>query len=88
MAITVENFKKLGLEKTWEKVISDDLSLSRAVHKAGLKMVFVPACMIASYVTTSWRQFWEFARRQIIITRIYSPGMPGLLNRSVMESSR
>ena len=75
MAILVKNFQDLGIDQVWQKALSDDLSLSRAVHKKGLKMVFVPACMIASYETTTGAKFWEFARRQFIITRIYAPGM-------------
>lgn len=75
MGITVDNFKKLNIEKVWEKSLSDDLSISRCVRKTGLKIAFVPACMIASYQQTTWQQLWEFCRRQFIITRIYSPSM-------------
>lgn len=75
MAIRMDRFRELKLADTWREALSDDLSLSRAVHKAKLKMVFVPACMIASYEWTTWAKFWEFARRQFIITRVYSPAM-------------
>jgi len=75
MAILVDRFRELGLDKMWEKVLSDDLSLSTAVRKKGLKMVFVPACMIATYETTTWPRLFEFVRRQFVITRIYTPGM-------------
>ena len=75
MAILVKNFTELGIDRVWQKALSDDLSLSRAVRKNGFKMVFVPACMIASYETTTWPKLWEFARRQFVITRIYAPGM-------------
>lgn len=74
MAILVKNFRDLEIDRIWGQSLSDDLSLSRAVRKKGLKMVFVPACMIASYVTTSWAQLWEFARRQFVITRVYAAG--------------
>ena len=75
MAILVKQFRQLGLDETWQKVLSDDLSLSTAVRKKGLKMMFVPACMIASYETTTWHKLIEFARRQFVIARIYTPGM-------------
>lgn len=75
MAIRVERFRELGLDVTWRQVLSDDLSLSSAVRKQGLKMVFVPACMIASYEITTWPKLFEFIRRQFIITRVYTPGM-------------
>jgi cellulose synthase/poly-beta-1,6-N-acetylglucosamine synthase-like glycosyltransferase len=75
MAILVQNFKDFGIDRVWQKALSDDLSLSRAVRKNRRKMVFVPACMVASYEMTTWSKLWEFARRQFIITRIYAPKM-------------
>lgn len=75
MAILVKTFRDLNLDTIWQEALSDDLSLSSAVRKKGLKMSFVPACMIASYETTTWAKLIEFARRQFVITRIYAPGM-------------
>ena len=74
MAIRADTFRQLGLDKIWPKTLSDDLSLSYAVKKAGKKVAFVPACLVASYEMTSWRKLFEFGRRQLLITRIYSPG--------------
>jgi cellulose synthase/poly-beta-1,6-N-acetylglucosamine synthase-like glycosyltransferase len=74
MAIRVETFRQLGLEKIWPKTLSDDLSLGPAVKKAGLKVAFVPACLVASYQSITWRELFEFARRQFLITRVYAPG--------------
>jgi ceramide glucosyltransferase len=73
MAIRVNVFRKLGLDKIWLKSLSDDLSLSVAVKKAGLVVAFVPACLAASHEVTTWRQLFEFARRQFIITRFSAP---------------
>jgi len=49
MAIRVDVFRKVGLDKIWPKVLSDDLSLTYAVKKAGMKLAFVPTCLVASY---------------------------------------
>jgi ceramide glucosyltransferase len=73
MAIRVEVFRRLGLDQIWSRALSDDLSLSRAVKKAGLKIAFVPACLAASYECTTWRGLLEFGRRQFLITRINAP---------------
>lgn len=70
MAIRVDVFRRLGLDKIWAKALSDDLSLSGAVKKAGMKVAFVPACLVASYEQTTWRQLFEFSRRQFLITRV------------------
>jgi ceramide glucosyltransferase len=73
MAIRVGVFRGLGLDKTWETTLSDDLSLSGAVKKAGMKVAFVPACLVASHEATSWRELFEFGRRQFLITRVSAP---------------
>lgn len=74
MAVRVDVFRKVGLEAIWRKTLSDDLSLSYAVKKAGLKVAFVPACLVASYEATTWPKLFEFARRQFLITRVSAPG--------------
>ena len=74
MAIRVDVFRRLGLDKIWPKTLSDDLSLSFSVKKAGMKVAFVPACLVASYESTTWPKLFEFGRRQFLITRISAPG--------------
>ena len=74
MAIRVDVFNQVGLDKIWPKALSDDLSLSYAVKKARKKVVFVPACLVASYESTTWGELFEFGRRQFLITRISAPG--------------
>ncbi len=73
MAIRVDVFREIGLDKIWPKTISDDLSLSHAVKKAGKKVEFIPACLVASYESTTWPKLFEFARRQFVITRVSVP---------------
>ncbi len=75
MAIRRELFERLEIDRIWSASLSDDLSVSQAVRKAGLRTYFAPACVVASYVSTTWSALWEFARRQFIITRIYAPAM-------------
>ena len=73
MAIRTEIFCQLGMAQIWAKTVSDDLSLSYAVKKSGKKVVFVPACLAASYESTNWAKLMEFGRRQFLITRINAP---------------
>lgn len=74
MAVRTDTFREVGLDQIWAKSLSDDLSLSYAVKKAGMRVVFVPACLAASYDTTDWRGLFEFGRRQFLITRVSAPG--------------
>jgi len=73
MAIRVDTFRELGIDKIWPTALSDDLSVSHAVKKAGRKVAFVPACLVASYEATTWNELFEFGRRQFLITRVYAP---------------
>ena len=75
MAIRVDTFRKIGLDKIWQTAASDDLSLTCAVKKDKLRLAFVPACLVASYESCSWPQLFEFARRQFLITRVYAPAV-------------
>lgn len=74
MAVRVELFRRLGIEQLWSQSITDDLTLSYAVRKAGKKILFVPACLVASHEQTNWRDFLSFGRRQFLLTRIATPG--------------
>ena len=73
MAIRVDTFRQTGLDKIWPNTISDDTSLTVAVKKAGKKVIFVPACLVASHEKTSWKELFEFGRRQFLITRVCVP---------------
>lgn len=74
MAIRRKTFYEIGIDKIWPKALSDDLSLSWAVKQNGMKVVFVPGCLVASYEKTTWAGLFEFARRQFLITRVITPG--------------
>jgi len=74
MAIRVETFKKLGMAKILQAAVSDDVTISSGFKKAGRKVFLVPSCFVASYEQTDWRSFFEFARRQFLLTRISSFG--------------
>jgi cellulose synthase/poly-beta-1,6-N-acetylglucosamine synthase-like glycosyltransferase len=74
MAVRVDVFRRLGIDKIWKNAASDDLTLSREVKKAKLKVIFVPGCLVASFEQIDWRSLFEFVRRQFVITRITVPG--------------
>jgi ceramide glucosyltransferase len=74
MAIRAEDFRRLGMPEIWSNTLSDDLSLSRAVKQAGMRITFVPECLVASFESSTWATLFEFARRQLLITRVYTPG--------------
>ena len=75
MAIHVQIFRELGIEKLWENAVSDDFSLSCAVKGAHKKVEFVPGCLVATSESATWAKLFEFGRRQFIITKVYAPQM-------------
>ena len=75
MAIRRMTFDDIDVLGYWSGSISDDYGVTKAVQNAGLKISFVPACLVLSFQDMTWDQLWEFICRQFTITRIYAPGL-------------
>jgi len=75
MAIRREAFDRINVREAWDKSVSDDYSITIAARKAGMRIVFVPTCLIPSHGDCTWRELLEFTTRQIIITRVYQPAL-------------
>lgn len=73
MAMRAQDFKRLKIEQVWRNTLTDDLSLSSAVRSSGLRIEFVPQCLVATHTYTDIAQILEFTTRQIRITRVYMP---------------
>ncbi len=74
-AIRRSLFDQLGVIEDWKTSVSDDYSLTRALHRAGRSIVFLPECITVSYVEANFASLMEFTNRQILITRVYSEQM-------------
>ena len=74
-AIHRETFERLKILDAWRGSISDDYTITRTAQNAGAKIVFVPECLVPSYGECSFLELLEFSTRQIIITRVYHPGL-------------
>jgi len=68
-------FEQTGVLEEWQHSVSDDYSMTTALQRASLPIVFLPECLIPSYVETDFNGLMEFSNRQIQITRVYSPRM-------------
>jgi ceramide glucosyltransferase len=75
MAIRRETFERIGVRDAWDRTVSDDMALTLAARKAGGRIVFVPSCLIPSHGDCTWRELLEFTTRQIIIVRVFDPGL-------------
>ncbi len=73
LAIRRETFERIGVLESWRGAVSDDYAITRAAGRAGVRIHFVPACLIPSHGECSFSELCEFTTRQIIITRVYHP---------------
>jgi glycosyltransferase involved in cell wall biosynthesis len=69
-AMRYRDFEVFNVARYWSHALSDDLQLTRAIRDAGRLIHFVPQAMVSSPDSTTFMDFWRFARRQVIITRI------------------
>ena len=75
MAIRKEVFFAAGVAESWKTAISDDYALSDAVHRAGLRIAFAPGALAPSPEPITARRFFAWSRRQLVLTRVYSPAL-------------
>jgi cellulose synthase/poly-beta-1,6-N-acetylglucosamine synthase-like glycosyltransferase len=71
-AIRRQVFESLGIRGAWDGTLSDDLVASRLLGRAGLKIIFEPACMVTSPADVSMRGLMGFVRRQYLMGRLYT----------------
>jgi cellulose synthase/poly-beta-1,6-N-acetylglucosamine synthase-like glycosyltransferase len=74
-ALYRETFHRLKILDAWRGSISDDYAITRRAQRNKAKIVFVPECLIPSYGECSFNELLEFTTRQVIITRVYHPGL-------------
>lgn len=74
-ALYRETFERLNILDAWQGSVSDDYSITRRAQQTRTKIVFVPECLIPSYGECTFGELLEFTTRQIIITRVYHPGL-------------
>lgn len=72
-AIRRDLYDKVGLHEAWRTAISDDMIAFRVLRQHGVHVEFEPLAIVASPVDVSWRQMFEFVRRQFVIIRWHVP---------------
>jgi len=73
-AIRRDRFEALGIHAAWAGTLSDDLVASRLLRRAGLRVLFEPACMVTSPADVTLKGLLAFVRRQYLMGRWYVPG--------------
>jgi ceramide glucosyltransferase len=70
-AIRRQTFQDAGVLEFWQGSVSDDLSMTQALRQAGREIVFLPECVAPTPVAMTSAEMFEFANRQLQISRIY-----------------
>src|SRR5271163_1086877 len=71
-------FDQSGVVEEWQHSVSDDYSMTRALERANRSIVFLPECIVPSFVETDFTGLMEFTNRQVLITRVYAEKMWGM----------
>lgn len=71
-AIRRSVFDQANVLEEWRHSVSDDYSMTQALERSGRSILFLPECIVPSFVETDFRGLFEFTNRQILITRIYA----------------
>ena len=78
-AIRATDFRRLRIaEHYWAGTVSDDYALTRAVREAHGKIRFEPRCLVASREDSSFGDFFGWATRQVLLTRVYNARLWGM----------
>jgi ceramide glucosyltransferase len=77
-AIRRSVFDQSGVVEEWQHSVSDDYSMTRALERANRSIVFLPECIVPSFVETDFTGLMEFTNRQVLITRVYAQKMWGI----------
>ncbi len=73
MAFRRSVYEELKIEELLDRAVTDDFPISLAVKDAGLKVVFVPTCLVLSHEDASLAEVIEWTNRQTIISHVYHP---------------
>lgn len=71
-AIRKAVFEQSAVAEEWRHSVSDDYSMTLALERAERTIMFLPECLVPSFVETDMRGLLEFTNRQILITRVYA----------------
>ena len=71
-AVRRARFETLRIPDRWKGTVSDDFTITRVLHEAGLPIRFVPHCLTPSFHRSSAGELIEFTTRQLKITRAYA----------------
>lgn len=77
MAITRHNFERLEIARRWEQALCDGPLVAASVKEAGLRICFVPHCVVGTFENATMPGLLEWTNRQMAIAKVYLGRMWG-----------
>lgn len=72
MALRRSTYEQAGIASIWSKALSDDMTLSHQLKSMGLKLQFVPECIVVSRAPDTLVSAVRWTNRQTLVTRFYN----------------
>jgi cellulose synthase/poly-beta-1,6-N-acetylglucosamine synthase-like glycosyltransferase len=72
-ALKRETFEKANIRNLFDRAVNDSFAITNGIKNIGLKIFFVPKCIVVSHEDSKLSETVEFTNRQTITTRVYSP---------------
>jgi hypothetical protein len=87
MALRRVVFERIRVRDFWSGTVSDDYGVTRAARASGMRIEFVPTCLVPSHGDCAWGSLLEFTTRQVLITRVCAPGpwLTGFITQTVFN---
>jgi len=74
-AIRADALELLDLPSVWDQAVADDLTLSRAARRRGLRVYGPLGARVLTPVRFGWRSGLAFGQRQYRLLRLHAPGL-------------
>lgn len=65
-----ETFEKIGMRNVWENAFHDNFTLSTAIRKHKMRILYIPGCLVSEYFSITGFEWIKWVKRQAINTKV------------------
>lgn len=73
LALSATALRRVDLPALWDQAVSDDLTVTLALHAAGMPAWTPRRVLLPTPVRLGWRGLFAFGRRQYLLVRLHAP---------------
>lgn len=67
--------EELDIASRWQRVLSDDMVMTRTLKDQGHAVAFAPRATVGNYTGATWREVVRWTNRQACLALLYNPAM-------------